>query len=209
MGSRLVRLERRCPRRVVERRIQPSGAPFDVGELAVQERAVRRGLNRGEVRAARGVQLTGLRQLACGRDVLLLAAEPQHVETRAQRRERRIGLERGIEALQRLLLLTQGQQRLGAAAERRRIPRIEHYRAIEVQQRVLVLLVREGDVAEPDFRRIERGRLLERGGEVPFGRAKVPGLQPAPTRHVALDRGRRSQPRGARRARCNPDTSAR
>ena len=196
VGARFVGLERHCPRRMIERRIQASGAPFDVGELAVQEGAVGRSFERADVRAARVVQLAGLRQPARGLDLLLLAAEPQHVDAGAQHRQRRIGLERGVEALQRLLLLPQCQQRLGAATERRRVSRVDHHRAIEVQQRILLLLVRQRHVAEPDFRRIERRRLLERGGEVPLGRAKISGLQPAPTRHVALDRGRRSHAAG-------------
>ena len=153
-----------------QRRGGIAGLVLDRGELAIEEGALRRRGDRGEVTAARVVELAGVGRLARILDVLLDAAELQHVDAPAQRRQAGIGRERRLEGLGRGIGTAERQERLPFAGERRRIGRILRQRLVEVRQRRGGVLPRERRIAEPRFGGIERRDLLQNCGVKPLGR---------------------------------------
>ena len=107
----------------------------------------------------------------------------------------RVSDNRRFEALQRLVAIAEPEKRVTAADQCRRVARIRDDRAIEVRGGSLGVLLRQGDVAEAGFRRIERWRQLERRLEVSLGGFQVASLQPLPPGLVTLfAAGRRRSP---------------
>ena len=121
--------------------------------------------------------------------------------------QRRVRVERGGEARQRLLFFTGFEERLSAAEERRHICRIRGECPRKPVGRGLEVLSRERHVAETRFRWIEIGRVLERGAEPAFCLPQIPGLERVPRDPVrgcgrrALERlrNRREDERGIAR----------
>ena len=72
---------------LAERRVQVTLAPLDVGELAVQERAVGRGGDRLVVQAARLVEPARFRRLARLGHIVLQASETQHLDAACAARQ--------------------------------------------------------------------------------------------------------------------------
>ena len=152
----------RPPAEVLERGGGVALLTLDAGELAIEERTVGRARNRRQVGLVRLVETTGLRRLARARQPLLHGAEPEDFDAARQIGLRRIGGNRRFERRQRVDLAVEAEQRLAAADQRRHVAvlRIQLQRPIEMRQRRLRILLRQLDVPQRGFGRIERRHRL-------------------------------------------------
>ena len=117
VGPRLVGLELGGLACVIERAVQLARAPLDVRQLAVQERALRRGLDRRRVRRARLVELAGLGELAWRATISCCWPRNRSTSIRLRSPVSDGSAWSAASMLwRRLSLLAQRQQRLGAAA---------------------------------------------------------------------------------------------
>ena len=150
-GDEVPRLRRAELRRfpgVPERRVQVSVSAFDDGKLAIEKRAVRRLRKRPLVNRLRLSQPTCFGRLPCRIHVVLHPAQAKDVDARAQLRQVRIGGNRRFETGERLLALSECEQRLAPAGERRCVSSVGGEGAIEVRRRRPIVLPGERHVAE-------------------------------------------------------------
>ena len=187
--SRVAGLERHRLAEVLQRLVGGALLTFDGGELAIQERTIGGAGNRAVVERDRVIHAPGPRRLSRAIQVVLLAAEPQHLDAPRQIRQRRIDGQRRLECRQRVGLPVQRQQRLPASDQRRQILRLPLERPIEVRQRRLHVLARDLQPAQGRRCRIECRRRLQRRVELPFRALQLAGLKQAPAEIMIAGRG--------------------
>ena len=173
-------IERRRATEVVDRGLGVPVLPFEQAELAMQERAVRAGLQRALVTGARlGPPARGRGGPRPG-DHVLKIAEAQDLDPPGEIGHRAVDGQRRFERRQRLVVAAEGEERLSTPHERRDVLRRDAQRVIECSHGTRVVLAREGDVGRPDLGRIQRRRPLQRRSELPIGVLQIVVLQVAP-----------------------------
>ena len=119
----VARIERRRAPEMVERNLGIPVLPLEQAELAMQERAVGRGLERALVAGARlGAPAGGRGRPRLGNDVLQIA-EAQDFDAPREIGQRAVHGQRGFERRQRLVVASEREQRLPASDERRHVLR--------------------------------------------------------------------------------------
>ncbi len=176
----IARVEIRRAPEMVERNLDIPVLPFEQAELPMQERAVGGGLQRALVTGASlGATAGGRGRPRLGNHVLEIA-EAQDLDAPREIGERAVHGERGFERRQRLVVASEGEQRLAASDQRGHVLRRRAEGGVERAHGAVVLLARQRHVAGAGLRRIERGRPLQRRRKLPIGAAEIAVLQESP-----------------------------
>jgi hypothetical protein len=160
--------------------IGPALPLFHASQLPVEERACRRRGNGSLVGDARRVELPRRGRGSRLRDSILDGPELQNLDATGDVRQTRVSDEGRLEAFERFVVTLEGQERLTATDERRRVAGRGRQDPIEARERGGLVAAREIDVAERRLGGVEPGRSAEDCRELVRRPAQIAALEQVP-----------------------------
>jgi len=180
-----------------ERGVQLSGLALDLGQLTQEVGALRRRLDGARPRRPRGVEVVPLPRGACLGDQPFDHLQAQRFQPRARGGPLRIGGNQRLERADRLDITMAGDERLGAAGERRQVTRARRQCGVEAGHGAVDVARRQARIAVRGAGRVERRGAADHLGEGGGGLLGPARLQARPAGVVALAhrRGQRHRQR--------------